>query len=42
MRVLWVTGMTAADIGRDLGGLSRNAVIGKAKRLGLPFRDPSH
>ena len=40
LRTLWMTGMTAADIGRDLGGVSRNAVIGKAKRLGLPFRNP--
>lgn len=38
LRTLWATGMTAADIGRDLGGVSRNAVIGKAKRIGLPFR----
>jgi hypothetical protein len=38
LRLLWSQGMSAADIGRVIGGVSRNAVIGKAKRLGLPMR----
>lgn len=35
---MWEEGHTAATIGQVLDGVSRNAVIGKAKRLGLPFR----
>jgi GcrA cell cycle regulator len=38
LRRLWLQGMSANDIGRAIGGVSRNAVIGKAKRLGLPMR----
>jgi hypothetical protein len=38
LRSLWQTGSSAAEIGSALGGVSRNAVVGKAKRLGLPFR----
>ena len=34
LRKLWPTGQTAASIGK-LIGKSKNAVIGKAKRLGL-------
>ena len=32
---LWADGLSAAQISRHLGGVSRNAVIGKAGRLGL-------
>src|SRR4051794_21509451 len=35
---LWLQGMTASQIAEDLGGVSRNAVIGKAHRLGLQSR----
>lgn len=38
LRRLWLQGLSANDIGRAIGGVSRNAVIGKAKRLGLPMR----
>ena len=32
---LWSKGVPAREIGERLGGISRNAVIGKAHRLGL-------
>jgi len=35
---LWEGGATASQIADDLGGVSRNAVIGKAHRLGLKAR----
>lgn len=35
---LWNEGKTATEIAEDLGGVSRNAVIGKAHRLGLKSR----
>jgi GcrA cell cycle regulator len=38
LRSLWLQGMTASHIAEDLGGVSRNAVIGKAHRLGLQSR----
>lgn len=34
---LWNEGLTTAEIGKNLG-VSKNAVIGKAHRLGLPPR----
>lgn len=37
LRELWMKGLTANQIAKDLGGTSRNAVIGKAKRLGIFF-----
>jgi GcrA cell cycle regulator len=35
---MWTQGMTASQIADELGGVSRNAVIGKAHRLGLQSR----
>lgn len=36
--VLWDHGLTASEIMREMNAPSRNAVIGKARRLGLPGR----
>lgn len=38
LRTMWEKGMTASQIADELGGVSRNAVIGKAHRLGLQSR----
>lgn len=39
LRRLWLEGKTASEIALELGpGFSRNSVIGKAHRLGLPPR----
>jgi GcrA cell cycle regulator len=38
LKQLWSQGMTASQIADELGGVSRNAVIGKAHRLGLQSR----
>lgn len=38
LRKMWEGGMTASQIADELGGVSRNAVIGKAHRLGLQSR----
>ncbi len=38
LRTMWEGGLTASQIADDLGGVSRNAVIGKAHRLGLKSR----
>lgn len=38
LKNLWSNGMTASQIADELGGVSRNAVIGKAHRLGLQSR----
>ncbi|WP_226635112.1 GcrA family cell cycle regulator [Novosphingobium profundi] len=35
---MWESGSTASQIAEELGGVSRNAVIGKAHRLGLKAR----
>lgn len=35
---LWADGLSAAQIARQLGGVTRNAVIGKVHRLGLSGR----
>lgn len=38
LKQMWEKGMTASQIAEELGGVSRNAVIGKAHRLGLQSR----
>ena len=38
LKTMWTSGSTASQIAEDLGGVSRNAVIGKAHRLGLEAR----
>ncbi|MBB4840568.1 MULTISPECIES: GcrA family cell cycle regulator [Sphingomonas] len=38
LKKMWDSGLTATQIAEELGGVSRNAVIGKAHRLGLPSR----
>ncbi|MCR9180196.1 GcrA family cell cycle regulator [Erythrobacter sanguineus] len=38
LRKMWEGGSTASEIATELGGVSRNAVIGKAHRLGLKAR----
>ncbi|MEX2650769.1 MAG: GcrA family cell cycle regulator [Alphaproteobacteria bacterium] len=38
LRQLWESGLSASEIAKRLGGISRNAVIGKAHRTGLAAR----
>lgn len=38
LRRLWLEGQSASQIAERLGGVTRNAVIGKAHRLGLSGR----
>ena len=38
LKAMWTKGATASQIAEELGGVSRNAVIGKAHRLGLESR----
>jgi GcrA cell cycle regulator len=38
LKEMWTRGMTASQIAEELGAVSRNAVIGKAHRLGLQSR----
>ena len=38
LKKLWGEGKTAAEIAKELGGVTRNAVIGKAHRLKLSNR----
>ena len=38
LKQMWQNGKTASQIAEELGGVSRNAVIGKAHRLGLQSR----
>jgi GcrA cell cycle regulator len=38
LKKMWEGGATASEIAAELGGVSRNAVIGKAHRLGLKAR----
>ena len=38
LKILWAEGLSASQIARQLGGISRNAVIGKVHRLKLSGR----
>lgn len=38
LRELWIAGWAARDIAADIGGVSRNAVIGRSHRLNLTSR----
>lgn len=38
LKRLWLEGQSASQIAKDLGGVTRNAVIGKVHRLGLSGR----
>ena len=35
LKKLWAEGLSASQIARELGDVTRNAVIGKVHRLGL-------
>src|SRR3974390_39879 len=41
LKKLWADGHSASQIAAELGGITRNAVIGKVHRLGLPGRAKS-
>jgi len=41
LKILWTQGLSASQIAKRLGGVSRNAVIGKRIRMGLPERNNS-
>jgi len=41
LKKLWADGLSASRIAAELGGITRNAVIGKAHRLGLSGRAKS-
>lgn len=40
LKTLWAEGLSASQIAAELGGISRNAVIGKVHRLKLSGRAP--
>src|SRR6056297_1234668 len=39
LKKMWGEGQSASQIARELGGVTRNAVIGKVHRLGLSNRN---
>jgi GcrA cell cycle regulator len=41
LKRLWATGLSARQIAEQLGGVTLNAVIGKAHRLGLSQPSPT-
>lgn len=41
LRHLWSAGLSASQVAERLGGLTRNAVIGKVHRMGLAARSPN-
>lgn len=38
LKKMWIGGKSASEIAKELGGITRNAVIGKVHRLGLSNR----
>ena len=38
LKTMWGEGKSASQIAKELGGVTRNAVIGKVHRLGLSNR----
>lgn len=40
LKTMWSEGKSASQIAKELGGITRNAVIGKVHRLGLSNRGP--
>jgi GcrA cell cycle regulator len=40
LKKMWAEGQSASQIAKELGGVTRNAVIGKVHRLGLSNRAP--
>ncbi len=38
LKKMWTEGQSASQIAKELGGVTRNAVIGKVHRLGLSNR----
>src|SRR3954471_22560081 len=41
LKKLWAEGLSASQIATELGGITRNAVVGKVHRLGLSGRAKS-
>jgi GcrA cell cycle regulator len=41
LKTMWGEGKSASHIAKELGGVTRNAVIGKVHRLGLSNRGPN-
>ena len=39
LKKMWLEGNSASEIAKNLGNITRNAVIGKVHRLGLSNRD---
>jgi len=39
VKALWIGGLSAAEIANKVGGVTRNAVLGKLHRLGLTRRE---
>ena len=39
LKKMWLEGNSASEIAKELGNITRNAVIGKVHRLGLSNRD---
>lgn len=35
---LWHAGKSASEIAEEIGGVTRNMVLGRARRMGLPSR----